>query len=152
MARARSRLVDEAIATMNMARALFDELARKRPGDSEVRKGRVDALVGFHWRCLASLSIGAGVGLPTSRPWHRKRPTTFTPIFPVGGRMTQRSMPPDAKPCQVADLRRQTSHWGETYSALEVGIEPPRGLAGASAGRPVDQSTSRLWPKLATVR
>ena len=33
---------------MDKARAVFDELARERPSDSEVRKCRLDALVGFH--------------------------------------------------------------------------------------------------------
>ena len=82
------------------------------------------------------------MGRPTSRPWHRKRPTSSTPTL-----SRERPNDPEVDAARrqallgVADLRRETSRWGETYLALRKSESNAREAArSASAGRPADQS------------
>jgi serine/threonine protein kinase len=143
VARARTRLVDEAIATMDKASARFDELARERPGDSEVRKGRVDALVGFHV-ALSGLALDRRRrGKADESAVAQKKADDFyadlsreRPNGPVVDAAQRQAL------LGVADLRREASRWGETYRALRKSESSAREAArSASAGRPVDQST-----------
>ena len=106
------------------------------------------------WPCLALLSIGAGVGRPTSRPWHRKRPTTFTPIFPASGRMTRKSLPPDARPCSkspTSDARQVTG--ARLTRPCASRNRRPRGCSeclGRQTGRP--EHRRDLGPRRLRVR
>ncbi len=143
VARARSRLVDEAIATMDNARALFDELARERPGDSEVRKGRVDALVGFHVALYALALDRQRRGKADESAVVQKKADEFYAELSHG-----RPNHPDVDAARrqallgVADVRREASRWGETYQTLRKSESSAReALRSAAAGRPADQST-----------
>jgi tetratricopeptide (TPR) repeat protein len=143
VARARFGLVDEALATMDRARARFDELERERPGDSRVRKSRLDALVGFHAALLALAHDRRWRGKVDESAAAQKKADEFyadlgrarpdDPEVDAARRQAQRG---------VADLRREASRWGETYRALRRSESRAREAArSASAGRPVDQST-----------
>ena len=140
VARARSRLVDEAIATMDNARALFEQLTRERPGDSEVRKGRLDALVGFHVALNAlALDRRRRGKAEESAVAQKKADDYFADL--------SRERPDDPEVVVarrqallgVADLRREVSRWGETYLALSKSESMPERLLerlGRQTGRP----------------
>jgi hypothetical protein len=142
VARARSRLVDDAIVTMDKARALFDALARERPGDSEVRKGRVDALVGFYV-ALSGLALDRRRrGKADQSTLAQKKADDF---YAALSRERPNNPEVDAARRQallrVADHRREASRWGETYEALRKSESSARQAArSASAARPADQS------------
>ncbi len=142
LARARSRLVDEAIATMDKARALLDELARERPGDSEVRKGRVDAFVGFHIALYALALDRRRRGKADESALVQKKADDF-----YADLSRERPNDPDVDAARrqallgVAELRREASRWGETYLALRnLESSAREAVRSASAGRPPDRS------------
>ena len=139
--RARSRLVDEAIATMDKARALFDELARERPGDPEVRKARADALADFHV-ALSDLALDRRRrGKAEESAVAQRRADEF-----VADLSRERPNDPEVEAARrrallgAADVRREASRWGETYLALRKSeVERPRGCSeclGRQTGRP----------------
>jgi tetratricopeptide (TPR) repeat protein len=143
VARARSALVDESIATMDKVRALFDELARERPGASVVRKGRLDALVGFHVALQALALDRHWRGKVDESAAAQKKANEF---YADLGRGRPDDPEVDAARRQalskVADLRRETSRWGDTYRALRQSESGAREAArSAPAGRKPGQST-----------
>ena len=141
-ARARTGLVDEALATMDKARASFDELARERPGDSEVARVRVDALLGFY-TAMSALALdrqkrGKDEASAAAR---RMADDVFAEVS--RGRPNDPEVDAARRKAvlDVADFRREASHWGETYAALRKEDSNARQLArGASAGSPTARS------------
>ena len=138
--RARSRLVDEAIATMDKAGALFDELRVKGPATPKSgRPARRTCRLprGPVRPCTRSAQAweGRGVGRGPEK----------------GRRICRRSFPRAAErpggrgcPCRAllgaADVRREASRWGETYLALRKSeaerAERLLGVSGRQTGRP----------------
>ncbi len=144
VARARSRLVDEAITTMDKARALFDELARERPNDTEVRKGRADALAGFHVALYALALDRHRRGKADESAAAQKKADDF-----YADLTRERPDDPEADAARreallgVAALRREARRWGETYQALRKTESSALEVARSArpAGGPADRST-----------
>jgi tetratricopeptide (TPR) repeat protein len=142
VARARSGAFDKAIALIDKAAALFDELARERPVDAEIRKGRVEALAGFHVALIALALDRRWRGKADESAIAQKKADEF---YAKLSRERPNDPEVDAARRQallgVADVRRETSRWGETYQALRKSESSARETArSASAGRPEDQS------------
>jgi serine/threonine protein kinase len=114
VARARSGLVDEALATMDRSRTVFDELMRERPGDSEVRKSRLDALVGCYmaWHTIAHDRRWRGNADESAAA--RKKAAEF---FVALARERPDDPEVDATRRQVrlalADFQREFGRWGQ---------------------------------------
>jgi tetratricopeptide (TPR) repeat protein len=136
-------LLDESIATMDRARARFDELARKRPDDPEVKNRRVDALTAFYVALHALALDRRRRGKPGESAMARNKADEY--YFDL------RSEQPDDAGVDaarrmalraVADLRREDNRWAEIYRTLRRSELSAREAAGNTAtGSPVDRST-----------
>jgi serine/threonine protein kinase len=142
LAGAKYGLVDEAIATMDRARALFNELARQRPGASEGRKGLLDALVGFHGALHALARDRHRRGKVDESAAAKKKADEYYADL-------SRGQPDDPEidaarsqaRLEVEDLRREASRWGETYRALRQSESSAREAArSASSVGPSDRN------------
>ncbi len=139
---------------MDNARALFEQLTCERPGDSEVRKGRLDALVGFHVALNAlALDRRRRGKAEESAVAQKKADDYFADL--------SRERPDDPEVVVarrqallgVADLRREVSRWGETYLALSKSESMPERLLQSALGcRPADQDRRDLGPSWLRVR
>ena len=123
---------------MNKARSLFDDLVRERPGDPEVRRGRIDARLGMYAAlqalALDRLKRGKTEESVAPRKIAEEIDTELsreTPDDPELAAARRRAL------LEFADFRREASHWGENYQALRKAEASARQLAqGASVGSP----------------
>jgi tetratricopeptide (TPR) repeat protein len=119
MARARGTDGGQVVATLDRARALFDELARQRPGDAAVERGRtslrLNTLAALHALSLAALKAGRAAEADGYRKradalfeeLHRARPGGPEAAEVRGGALVD-----------LAVFHREAGRWPEAYRAL----------------------------------
>jgi serine/threonine protein kinase len=146
IARARARLVHESIATIDKARALFDELARERPGHPEVASARRSALAGFHV-ALYTLSLDRQVrGNAVESAVARKKADECYAELSHGHESDPQV---EAARRAVADLKREAGRMRASCLALKKREASAReALRFASADKPAD---NRIVATLAQV-